>query len=797
MQPLSHSLSQPQVNTIISNLALPNKDIHVAVDCANTTLQNSEIQAYAKLAGKSWSYYVKATRINIGRSQEPNGRDDDVQLDLGPSKIVSRKHASIAYNGRYWEIDVFGRNGVKIDKVLVKQGRAQLFSGNILDVGGVQMMFILPDIPPKVSHLFMKLLQRPSPILDVDNDPFQNNSSQSTPQLPMAETFQQHQQLPHPATNHHIHQHTASTTSASQIPASHVYQQQQQQQLPPPQSFHSQQQQQQHQAYFPQNGAHQYSNYSHSYSYSSVPPSYTTQFSAVAPPIQQQQTRQQQPQQQQLPPVPLPKTSLSLSQQQHQQSSAFPRGIAMITQPTREAAPIEYNEQDLSRDEYKDTKPPFSYATMITQAILSTPEKSMSLADIYAWIKRHYSYFRHTSCGWQNSIRHNLSLSKSFEKLPRKAHEPGKGMKWYVTDFSRKEFEKKQSQGEHIKGMSQIQRKFMRKPNPTKIASPTSEMVPAQSAIQTPTVASKTQNQSASVKVHLAEEMEVAEVVANLATSPIKSPQEKQGPYSTPRKKPLDQFGIMKTTDTGILNLTTPSPSRYSPGQVTQLEAYTPDRGSNKNTLPSPSTSKLFGGPMKLPELETPHGKGSTLATPLNKTGLTSIVGISTSSGGSSTTSTDLGSSLLIGSSFSQTPAPLLPLSGMQLVAPNSAQQQQLPSSYMPNSSPAPFWKLMQFTSTPGSDFSPTKFSSSPAVEHHHLQQQSTPTVSKKSKSLIASASSASTATATITTVTTTNGNGTNSASAKENAIGDLKNVDLAKGFKKIPKFEGSPEKVK
>ena len=97
-------------------------------------------------------------------------------------------------------------------------------------------------------------------------------------------------------------------------------------------------------------------------------------------------------------------------------------------------------DQDLSKEESKDIKPPFSYATMITQAILSNTEGVLSLSEIYDWISKHYAFYRFSKTGWQNSIRHNLSLNKAFEKVPRRPDEPGKGMKWQIAESYKDDF---------------------------------------------------------------------------------------------------------------------------------------------------------------------------------------------------------------------------------------------------------------------------------------------------------------------------------------------------------------------
>ncbi|XP_053988283.1 forkhead box protein K1 isoform X1 [Hylaeus anthracinus] len=79
-----------------------------------------------------------------------------------------------------------------------------------------------------------------------------------------------------------------------------------------------------------------------------------------------------------------------------------------------------------------DSKPPYSYAQLIVQAIASAADKQLTLSGIYSYITKNYPYYRTADKGWQNSIRHNLSLNRYFIKVPRSQEEPGKGSFWRI-----------------------------------------------------------------------------------------------------------------------------------------------------------------------------------------------------------------------------------------------------------------------------------------------------------------------------------------------------------------------------
>ena len=312
--------------SVIASLQIASHPVTVVAEHANEKINDAnKVHAYAKIAGRNWTYFVVDQTVNIGRApdKDPDAQPagvaspaadakevPQVHIDLGPSKYMSRHHASIFYDaenpdGGGWHLRINGRNGVRVNHHLLKRTDGhQLKSGDVLDIGGTQMMFVTPGDKAVIAPSFIEQAKMAASGGD-DWTAAQHAHPAPEPTNKFLTTS------PHPPTG-----------QPTLAPA---------------------------------------------------PPSYKRD---STPPSAQRDGRDQRGVFDGRPP-----------------QSPMYNNRGMMMESTSDI--------DYSHDAAKDLKPPYSYATMIAQAIFSDEEEKLTLSNIYGWISTNYAFYRHSNSGWQ------------------------------------------------------------------------------------------------------------------------------------------------------------------------------------------------------------------------------------------------------------------------------------------------------------------------------------------------------------------------------------------------------------
>ena len=106
--------------------------------------------------------------------------------------------------------------------------------------------------------------------------------------------------------------------------------------------------------------------------------------------------------------------------------------------PERSPSPV-FDESKMTAEQL--AKPQSSYVILIHEALTNSKDGKMSLPQIYRAIERRYPFYklRVQTQGWQSSVRHNLSQHNAFRKITR----DGKGWLWGLVPEVSIEREKK------------------------------------------------------------------------------------------------------------------------------------------------------------------------------------------------------------------------------------------------------------------------------------------------------------------------------------------------------------------
>lgn len=79
-------------------------------------------------------------------------------------------------------------------------------------------------------------------------------------------------------------------------------------------------------------------------------------------------------------------------------SGSLDRSSSTTANTKRQRTP---STKDIHVEKNTEGKPPYSYATLIKYAIENSPNKKLTLSEIYQWVIEHYPYYSTAGTGWK------------------------------------------------------------------------------------------------------------------------------------------------------------------------------------------------------------------------------------------------------------------------------------------------------------------------------------------------------------------------------------------------------------